>query len=76
MVAWAVRPDLTLQTLPTWLQERLFVQTDSADLAAGIQALRSAGALDSQDRPQMERLSSLVDEWGLRAWVREAQRLD
>jgi hypothetical protein len=76
VVAWAVRPDLTHQTLPTWLKGRLFVQTDSADLAAGIQALRSAGALDSQDRPQMERLSSLVDELGLRAWVREARQID
>jgi hypothetical protein len=32
--------------------------------------------LDAQNRPQVEQLSDLVDEWGLRAWVREAVRAD
>ena len=35
-----------------------------------------AAALDKQNRPQTEQLASLIDEWGLRAWVREASRED
>jgi len=75
-VAWSVRPDLTRETLPGWLWERLFVRVNPADLDAVLGALRVTGALDAQDRPQRERLSALVDEWGLRAWRREAQRLE
>ena len=59
-----------------WLWERLFVQVNPANLDAVLVALRVTGALDAQDRPQRERLSALVDEWGLRAWRREAQRLE
>jgi len=76
VVAWAVRPDLTRQALPGWLWERLFVQVNIADLDAALDALRVEGALDAQYRPQADRLSSLVDEWGLRAWVREARHAD
>jgi hypothetical protein len=67
VVAWAVRPGLTRQALPGWLQKRLFIQVNRAELDA---------ALDAQDRPQTERLSALIDEWGLRAWVREARYVD
>jgi len=76
VVAWAVRPDLTRQALPGWLWKRLFLQVNAADLDAALDALRLEGALDAQYRPQADRLSSLVDEWGLRAWVREARHAD
>jgi hypothetical protein len=76
VVAWAVRPDLDRQALPGWLRERLFVQANQASLDAAFDALRTEGALDAQDCPQADRLSTLVDEWGLRAWVREARRED
>jgi hypothetical protein len=76
VVAWAVRPDLTRQALLGWLWKRLFLQVNAADLDAALDALRVEGALDAQYRPQADRLSSLVDEWGLRAWVREARHAD
>jgi len=76
VVAWAVRPDLDRQALPGWLRGRLFVQVTPADLDAALEALRAEGALDAQDHPQVKQLSNLVDEWGLRAWVREARRVD
>jgi hypothetical protein len=76
VVAWAVRPDLTQQTLPGWLQTRLSVVMGDATLDAALAALRREGALDVEDRPQQERLGELVDAWSLRAWVREARRMD
>jgi hypothetical protein len=76
VVAWTVRPDLDRQALPQWLRERLFVQVTPADLDTALEALRAQGVFDAQDHPQAERLSSLVNEWGLRAWVREARRAD
>jgi len=76
VLAWAVRPDLTRQALPGWLRERLFIQVSEAKLEVALEALRMEGALDAQNRPRAERLSDLVDEWGLRAWVREARRVD
>ena len=76
VVAWAVRPDLDRQALPQWLRERLFVQVAPADLDAALETLRAQGVLDAQDHPQAERLSSVVNEWELRAWVREARRED
>jgi hypothetical protein len=75
-VAWAVRPSLTRRALPGWLQERLFVPVTPADLDTALEVLRMEGVLDAQNRPQVEQLSDLVDEWGLRAWVREAVRAD
>ena len=76
VVAWAVRPDLDRQALPGWLRERLFVQVNQASLDVAFDALRTEGALDAQDCLQPDRLSALIDEWGLRAWVREARRED
>jgi hypothetical protein len=76
VVAWAVRPSLTRRALPGWLQERLFVPVTPADLDTALEVLRMEGVLDAQNRPQVEQLSDLVDEWGLRAWVREAVRAD
>ena len=76
VVAWAVRPDLDRQSLPGWLRERLFVQVNQASLDVAFDALRTEGALDAQDCLQPDRLSALIDEWGLRAWVREARRED
>jgi hypothetical protein len=67
VVAWAIRPGLTRLALPGWLQERLFIQVNCAELDA---------ALDAQDRPQTERLFALIDEWGLRTWVWEARHID
>ena len=75
-LVWAVRPDLDRQVLPGWLRERLLVPVTPTDLDTALEALRAEGVLDTQDRPQAERLSSLVNEWGLRAWVREARRAD
>ncbi len=76
VVAWAVHPDLDRQALPQWLRERLFVRVTPADLDTALEALRAEGVFDAQDHPQAERLSGLVNEWGLRAWVREARRED
>jgi len=76
VVAWAVRPDLDRQALPGWLRERLLVPITPADLDVALEALRAEGVLDAQGHPRAERLSSLTDEWGLRAWVREARCAD
>ena len=70
-----MRSDLTLRTLQAWLPDQLFVDVDAAHLAS-FAALQTQGALDKQNRPQTEQLASLIDEWGLRAWVREASRED
>jgi len=76
VVAWAARPDLTRETLSGWLREQLFVQVSDADLGVALEVLQREDALDAQYRPRAERLSRLVDEWRLRAWVREARRAD
>jgi hypothetical protein len=76
LLAWAVRPNLDRQALPGWLRGRLLVRVSDADPDATLTALQAEGVLDAQDRPQVERLSTLIDEWGLRAWVREARRED
>jgi hypothetical protein len=76
VLVWAVRPDLDRQALPGWLREWLLVPVTPTDLDTALEALRAEGVLGTQDRPQAERLSSLVNEWGLRAWVREARRAD
>ena len=76
VVAWSVRPDLDRRALAGWLQERLYVSIDDAEQATALEALRAEGALDAHGRPQTGRLSELVDQWGLRAWVREARRAD
>ena len=64
------------QALPGWLRERLLVQASSNDLDAALGALQTEGVLDVQGHLQAEQLSDLVDEWVLRAWVREARRAD
>jgi hypothetical protein len=76
VVAWAVRPDLTGQALSGWLRERLFVETAADSLVLALKALQGEGVLDSQNHPQVKRISDLVDEWGLQAWVREAHRME
>jgi hypothetical protein len=63
-----MRSDLTSRTLQAWLLDQLFVDADAA--------LQTQGALDKQNCPQTEQLASLIDEWGLSAWVREASRED
>ena len=52
------------------------VQASSNDLDAALGALQTEGVLDVQGHLQAEQLSDLVDEWVLRAWVREARRAD
>ncbi len=76
VVAWAVRPDLDRQTLADWLVRQLSVRTDESSLEAVLATLRADGALNADDEPQAERLSALVQLWGVRAWVREARRLE
>lgn len=76
VVAWTVRPDLNRQTLADWLVRQLSVRTDESSLEAALAALRADGALNADDEPQAERLSALVQLWGVRAWVREARRLE
>lgn len=76
VVAWAVRPDLDRQTLADWLARRLLVQTNEASLEAALAALRADGALSVDNKPQVERWSALAQGWGLRAWIREARRLE
>ena len=75
VTALGVRSDLTSRTLQAWLRDQLSVDADAAHLAASA-ALQTQGVLDEQNRPQTEQLASLIDEWGLRAWVREASQED
>lgn len=77
VVAWSVRPDLTLEALPGWLEQRLQVPAASPkQLQAAITALADEGVLDAEQRPLPAQLAQLATTWGLRAWVREAQRLE
>lgn len=76
VVALAIRPDLTRQALKGWLETRLFVSLDDPVLDAALATLRAQGALDAQSQPRPERLGELVNAWGLRAWVREVQRME
>ena len=76
VLALTVRPDLTGRTLKGWLETRLFVSLDEPRLDAALTTLRAQGALDAESRPRPERLGELVNVWGLRAWVREVQRME
>lgn len=76
VVAYAARPDLTRDTLVDWLAAQLGIQTDAPTLAAALGVLQNIGALDAENRPRRERLTELVNTWGLRAWVRETRRMD
>jgi hypothetical protein len=76
VVAWSVRPDLSDQALLDWLKANLFVELNLATLRSALQGLQNDGVLDGQNRPQVEPLSKLVNDWGLRAWIREARRLE
>ena len=75
-LVWAIRPDLDRQALPGWLRKRLLVPVTCTDLDTALEALQVEGVLDAQGHPRTERLSSLTNEWGLRAWVREARCAD
>ena len=76
VVAWAVRPDLTRERLPDWLQTHLSIATEDATLDAAIDWLREEKDLDAPPRLRQEQMKTLINAWGLRAWVREVQRLD
>ena len=77
VVAWSVHPDLTVDALPGWLKQRLQVTAGPPErLQAAINALAREGALDADGRPHPAPLAHLANAWGLRAWVREAQRLE
>jgi len=77
VVAWSVRPDLSGDDLATWLRQRLAVDPGPAEhLAASVAGLAALGALDDAGRPDGKRLALLTAEWGLRAWVREARRME
>ena len=41
-----------------------------------LEPLRAEGVLDARGHPRAERLSSLTEGWGLRAWVHEARSAD
>ncbi len=76
VVAWSVHPDLTDQALLDWLKTNLFVEFEPAALQTALEWLRNDQLLDAQNHPQAEPLSNLVNVWGLRAFVREARRLE
>lgn len=77
VVAWSVRPDLSGDELATWLKQRLAVDPGPPErLAAAVAALAALAALDDAGRPQGEHLAALAADWGLRAWVREARRME
>jgi hypothetical protein len=76
VVAWSVRPDLIDQALLDWLKANLFVEVNLATLQLAQRGLQNDGILDEQNQPQAEPLSKLVNDWGLRAWIREARRLE
>jgi hypothetical protein len=76
VLALTVRPDLTGQALKGWLETQLFVSAEDPQLDAALTTLWGQGVFDMENRPQPERLGELVDAWGLRAWVREVQRLE
>lgn len=77
VVAWSVRPDLTVEALPGWLTQRLHTAAASPkQLQAALTALNDEGALDDARRPNSLKIANLASTWGLRAWVREATRLE
>ena len=76
IVAWSVRPDLTVETLPKWLAKRLFTTAETDALNAAVSILKDDGVLDAQGQPQAEQVAGRVRDWGLRAWVREAHQLE
>lgn len=77
VVAWSVRPDLAGEGLATWLKERLALGPGSPErLRSAVAEMVALGALDDAGRPRPERLTTLAAEWGLRAWVREARRME
>ena len=76
IVAWSVRPDLSIEDLSKWLSDRLRITVQSADLGAAVQALQETGVFDPQGQPQADRVAALVHDWSLRAWVREAHQLE
>ncbi len=69
-----LRPDLTAQTLPAWLATRLFVRSSANDTEAAMAHLQQQQALDSQGQPVARKITHLIDEWQLHAWVREARQ--
>lgn len=76
-VAWSVHPTLTVDALPGWLEQRLQVAASPPErLKAAIRVLASEGALNAEGHPDPTRLGELAGQWALRAWVREAKRLE
>jgi hypothetical protein len=72
-----VRPDLSGDELVTWLREWLGVDAGQPDeLAAAMEMMRALEALDAEGHPQQARVGTLAADWGLRAWVREARRME
>ncbi len=77
VVAWSVRPDLTVVALPGWLEQRLHLPIRSPEqLQAAIDALDNEDSLDDARRPNSAKLAHLANDWGLRAWIREAGKLE
>lgn len=76
VMALAIHPHLRDDLLTAWLQQYLDVAVTPSQVAGAFNYLGSLGALDATGTPVPTRLAELVNAWGLRAWVREVQRLE
>ena len=76
VMALAIHPHLRDDPLTAWIQQYLDVVVTPSQVAGAFNYLGSLGALDTTGTPVPTRLAELVNDLGLRAWVREVQRLE